>query len=194
MAAPCSSDSDERLLERTAAGDGRACRILLDRHLGPVLGFSARVLGNLADAENVAQETFLSLRRQAGRWRPGQAKLSTSLHTVARNRCLDRLAQRREASIESVQGPAADPVDPAPGPAEALARRDRLELIGQALMALPERQRMALTLCHFQELGNIEAAAVMEISVAALEGLLGRGRRQLRERLSGRLSELLGEP
>jgi RNA polymerase sigma-70 factor (ECF subfamily) len=56
--------------------------------------------------------------------------------------------------------------------------------VGQALSRLPDRQREAVVLCHYQEMSNIEAAALMEISVEALESLLSRGRRALRQSLS----------
>ncbi|HET6222809.1 MAG TPA: sigma factor-like helix-turn-helix DNA-binding protein, partial [Dongiaceae bacterium] len=58
---------------------------------------------------------------------------------------------------------------------------------------LPERQREAILLCHYQELGNIEAAEAMEISVSALESLLARGRRRLKEILASELGDLMGE-
>ncbi|HUS23652.1 MAG TPA: sigma factor-like helix-turn-helix DNA-binding protein, partial [Candidatus Binatia bacterium] len=62
-----------------------------------------------------------------------------------------------------------------------------------ALAALPERQRAALVLCHYRELGNIEAAQVLEVSVDALESLLARGRRALRVALAEEAAELTGE-
>lgn len=65
--------------------------------------------------------------------------------------------------------------------------------VGAALATLPERQRTALVLSHYEELGNVEAAAVMEISVEALESLLARGRRRLRELLRGEAPDLMGE-
>jgi RNA polymerase sigma-70 factor (ECF subfamily) len=65
--------------------------------------------------------------------------------------------------------------------------------VDAALAQLPERQRTAIVLCHFQELGNIEAAAVMEIGVEALESLLARGRRRLRELLRAESADLMGE-
>ncbi len=61
--------------------------------------------------------------------------------------------------------------------------------VDAALQALPERQRAAVTLCHYQGLGNIEAAAALEVSVEALESLLSRGRRALKERLRPLLAD-----
>lgn len=186
---PCPGESDTALLARVAEGDEAACRTLLSRHLGPIVAFAARLLGDSTEAEDVAQETFLALWRQAGRWRQGEARLSTWLHTVARNGALDRLRRQRTVPLEE----APEPVDPNPGPAQAVQARDVARVVEAAVLALPERQRAALALCHYQELSNIEAAAVMELSVEALESLLSRGRRGLRERLADEMPELLGE-
>ncbi len=190
---PCPGDSggesDEVLLARVAEGDETACRVLLGRHLGPIVAFAARLLGDSTEAEDVAQETFLALWRQAGRWRPGAARLSTWLHTVARNGALDRLRRRRTVPLEE----APEPVDPGPGPAQAVQALDVARVVEAATRTLPERQRAALALCHYQELSNIEAAAVLELSVEALESLLSRGRRGLRQRLADQMPELLGE-
>lgn len=190
---PCPGDSggesDEALLVRVAEGDETACRVLLGRHLGSIVAFAARLLGDPTEAQDVAQETFLALWRQAGRWRQAEARLSTWLHTVARNGALDRLRRRRTVPLEE----APEPADPAPGPAQAVQVLDVARVVEAAILTLPERQRAALALCHYQELSNIEAAAVLELSVEALESLLSRGRRGLRERLADQMPELLGE-
>ena len=123
--------------------------------------------------------------RQAPKWRPGEAKFDTWLHRVTLNLCYDRLRRRRELSY-------ADPpeqADEGPAPDRALKAADTGRQVGRALQNLPDRQREAIVLCHYQELGNIEAAAVMGVNVEALESLLGRGRRALRAALSN-----LGEP
>ncbi|MDP6705977.1 MAG: RNA polymerase sigma factor [Alphaproteobacteria bacterium] len=186
---PCPGESDEALLARVAEGDEAACRVLVARHLGPIVAFAGRLLGDPAEAEDVAQDAFLALWRHAARWRPGGARLTTWLHKVAMNGAFDRLRRRRGAPLEA----AGDPVDPAPGPAAALQAQDVARTVAAALGTLPERQRAALVLAHYQELSNIEAAAVMEVSVEALESLLSRGRRSLRQRLAAKMPDLLGE-
>jgi RNA polymerase sigma-70 factor (ECF subfamily) len=143
------------------------------------------MLGDAAEAEDVAQEAFLRVWRQAPRWRPGAAKFDTWLHRVALNLCYDRLRRRRE--IATAEPP--DVADPSPGPDRGLDAQDTGARVAAALAALPDRQREAIVLCHYQELGNIEAAAVMGVSVEAVESLLGRGRRALRAALKD-----LGEP
>ncbi len=180
--------ADAALIARVGAGDSAACRVLVDAHLGRIHAFAWRMLGDAGEAEDVAQEAFIRLWRQAARWRAG-ARAGTWLHRVAHNLCIDRLRRRREIPGDSVP----EQADPAPGPM-AVRHRDQVAgAIQAALAGLPERQRAAIALVHYQELGNIEAAAVMDVSVEALESLLSRGRRGLRQRLADMRDDLLGE-
>jgi RNA polymerase sigma factor (sigma-70 family) len=173
------TDPDEALLARVAEGDPAAVRALVARKLPRLMSLAQRMLGEAAEAEDVAQEAFLRIWRQAPNWRPGQAKFDTWLHRVALNLCYDRLRRRREIVTDAPP----EQIDPGPAPDRGLEARDLAAGVSAALADLPERQREAIVLCHYQELGNIEAAAVMGVSVEALESLLGRGRRALRAAL-----------
>jgi RNA polymerase sigma-70 factor (ECF subfamily) len=182
-------DPDLDLVRRAGAGDAQACAALVDRYLAKLVAFAGRMLANRADAEEVAQETFLRVWQHAGRWRPEGARFSTWLHRVALNLCHDRLRRRRESPLEA----AGDPPSDAPPPGAALQRAAVAARVEAALARLPDRQREAILLCHYQELGNIEAAAVLGVTVEALESLLGRGRRRLRELLADDAKDLMGE-
>jgi RNA polymerase sigma-70 factor (ECF subfamily) len=179
-------DSDETLMRRTGAGDREAFRQLIERHLGRMVAFAARVLGDRAGAEDVGQETFLRLWTHASRWQPS-ARLSTWLHRVALNLCLDRLGRAREVGLDDI----AEQQDPGPSPVAVMQNRDIGNHVNAALAQLPAQQRTAITLCHYQGLRNVEAADVMGVSVDALESLLARGRRTLRARLRAVLPDLL---
>jgi RNA polymerase sigma factor (sigma-70 family) len=181
-------DPDLDLLRRIGAGDGAACAALVDRHLRRVTALAGRLLGSRADAEDVAQEVFLRVWQQAPRWRSGEAKFSTWLHRVTLNLCTDRLRRRRETDLAA----AGDPPSDAPPPDAGLQEAAIVARVQAALAQLPERQREAIVLCHYQELGNIEAAAVLELSVEALESLLARGRRRLRQLLIEEMPDLTG--
>ena len=174
------ADPDAAWLERAAAGDEPAFAHLVDRHLPRLHALAWRALGSTAEAEEVTQETLLRAWRQLPEWRPGQARFSTWLHRVALNLVNDRLRARREqVPIED-----AELVSRAPGPEREASDTQRAARVRAALQALPERQRDAMLLCHFEELGNIEAAAALDVSVEALESLLSRARRALRLTLS----------
>jgi RNA polymerase sigma-70 factor (ECF subfamily) len=171
------SDQDDAvLLERFAAGDHAAARLLTDRLLPGALRQAWRVLGDQAEAEDVAQEAMLRLWRNAGEWRAGEARVSTWLYRVTRNLCIDRIRKRRPtAAIEDV----AEPPDPAPSVLDRLATSERSRALAQAILALPERQRQALVMRHFDGLSNPEIGERLECSVEAVESLLARARRQL---------------
>jgi RNA polymerase sigma-70 factor (ECF subfamily) len=181
-------EPDESLMARVAAGDREAFRCLIDRHGGAIVAFAGRTLGDHAAAEDVAQESFLRLWTQAPRWRP-VARLTTWLHRVALNLCLDRLRRTAEASLDAV----ADPVDPGPSPSARVATDEVGRQVNAVLATLPPAQRAAVTLCHYQGFSNAEAADTMAVSVEALESLLARARRTLRARLRERLPDLLGD-
>lgn len=163
-----------------ALGDAAAVRALVNRKLPRLLALAARMLGEAAEAEDVAQDVFLRVWRQAPKWRPGAARFDTWLYRVALNLCYDRLRRRREQPMAEPP----DRPDEGPAPDRGLQATDAGRQVSRALQALPDRQREAIVLCHYQELGNIEAAAVMGVSVEALESLLGRGRRALRAALT----------
>ena len=152
------------------------------------MGACYRMLGERSAAEDAAQETFLRLWKHAARWRNEGAKFETWLYRVAMNICLDRL---RKSGREAPEEAAPEQIDHEPRADAKMIEADRRRIIEDALARLPERQRLAITLCHYQELSNIEAASVMEVSVEAVESLLSRARRALRKTLSPAREELL---
>ena len=173
-------DPDEELVRRVGQGDPAAIQAMVARKLPRMLALGQRLLGDPAEAEDVAQETMLRAWKQAPRWTPGRAKFDTWLHRVALNLCYDRLRRRREVSTEI----SPDRPDEGPLPDRGLMTAQLGAQVDTALIALPQRQREAIVLCHYQELTNIEAASLMSVSVEALESLLSRGRRTLRRTLA----------
>lgn len=166
-----SGDPDEELVRRVGAGDPAAVQALVARKLPRILSLAVRMLGDAAEAEDVAQETFVRIWRHASSWRRGNARFDSWIHRVTLNLCYDRLRQRREWVTDELP----EMVDPAPLPDAG----EEPQWIEQALQAIAPRQREAIILVYYQEMSNIEAAATLEISVDALESLLSRGRRAL---------------
>ena len=181
-------DSDETLMLRAGTGDRAACERLVERHLGRIVGFAQRTLGSRTDAEDAAQDVFLRVWAAAPRWRKGAARFGTWLYRVAMNVCLDRLAKKRETLTDELP----EIVDPGPEPLVALHAAQVGQHVNAALATLPETQRIAVTLCHYQGLRNSEAAEVMGVSVEALESLLARGRRTMRAHLRPVAPALMG--
>jgi RNA polymerase sigma-70 factor (ECF subfamily) len=181
-------DPDAELVRHAGAGDARAAEALVRRHLPRMVGLARRMLNDAAEAEDVAQEVFLRVWREAPKWRPGAARFETWMHRVAINLCYDRLRRRRERNDPDAGVLVADT---APLASEARLAQQRAERVRAAMAQLPERQRAAITLVHFQELSNIAAAEALEISVEALESLLSRGRRTLKAALAGIAQDLI---
>ena len=170
------SDSEALLLARFAAGDQGAARLLTDRLLPGVLRQAWRILGDEAEAEDVAQDAMLKLWRQADDWRAGEARISTWLYRVTHNLCIDRIRKRRPtAPIEDV----AEPPDPTPSALQRLMNSEESRVLARAILALPDRQRQALVLRHFEGMSNPDIGERLDCSVEAVESLLARARRQL---------------
>ncbi|MDA5094114.1 RNA polymerase sigma factor [Aliiroseovarius sp. KMU-50] len=179
--------SDEALLILYGNGDPSAAQILTARLAPRVLGYASRLLGgDRAEAEDVTQEAMLRLWKQAPNWRQGEAKVTTWLYKVVSNLCTDRLRKRRSVDIDAIE----EPADEAPSVVDGMMQRDRAEALQDALMQLPERQRIAVSLRHLEGASNPEIADVLEISVEAVESLTARGKRALAAALAGRREEL----
>lgn len=183
-------DPDLDFLRRAAAGDARAADALVRRHAARLVRLAARVLGDVGDAEDVAQEAFVRAWRAAPSWQSGRAKFETWLWRVTLNLCFDRLRRRRET-------PTADAglllLDASASASDAWLAEQRAAHVHAALARLPERQRAAIALCYYEDATSIAAAAALEVSVKALESLLSRARRSLRADLAAIAPDLLGE-
>lgn len=169
--------SDESsLVAAIAKGEPAAFRQLLDRHLPAVTAVARRMLRDDAEAEDVAQEAFLRLWRTGSSLDIGAGGVRPWLRRVVSNLCIDRIrGSSRQMVVEEVPEQAED--------AGQLSGMESAELgarVDKALKALPERQRMALTLFHFEGMSQNEVAAAMDISAEAVESLLSRARRALK--------------
>lgn len=177
--------ADPGRLARAAAGDAGAWAALVGRYLPAVTRCAAHMLGDPAEAEDVAQDTFLRLHRKLASWEGGEDGLSSWLHRVAVNLSIDRhRTPARPGSLADI-GEVAEPAD-LDGPL------DRKRHIEAALAGLPERQRAAVVLVHYQGFSGREAASALDVSVEALESLLARARRTLRNTLAPVRADLLG--
>ncbi|PHS35098.1 MAG: RNA polymerase sigma-70 factor [Robiginitomaculum sp.] len=184
-------DPDADILLKLARGQSSALGELMDRHLAAIKSCAWHMVGDEMIAEDIAQEVFIKAWKQAPNWQVGKAKFSTWLYRVTKNLCYDRLRKKTEIYPEILP----DMVDDGPLANKMIelkqtstAQKSRVE---QAMTQLPERQRMAITLCHYRELPQIEAAEIMEIGVRAYESLLARGRKNLRAQLQRHKQELL---
>ena len=182
--------SDEMLMAAIATGDQLAFARLVERHLARTVGLGTRLMGSRADGEEIAQEAFARVWSHAGRWRPlgggGNARFTTWLYRIVVNLAIDRKRRPVHAAMDDVD----EPVDESDDGFVRIHRRQVSDAVTVAMMELPERQRVALALCFFEGLSNIEAGKIMSLSVGAVESLLVRARRSLRQGLAGVYEEL----
>lgn len=166
---------DGALMARVAQGDAASFRILVERHTEMMYGLAWRMLGDRPEAEDVVQEAFARLWVGAARWTPVGGGVGGWLRRVATNLCLDLLRRPRPVGGDAVP----DHADQAPL-ADALLDEDRRSrAVARAVAALPDRQRAAVVLTYHEGVSNAEAAAILGLSVKALESLLVRARHAL---------------
>ncbi len=177
---------DGSLLQAAAQRQPAAFAELVNRYHQPVYRLVWRMTGGHADSEDIAQEAFVKLWQNPAQVREAGA-LKGWLMRVASNAVIDRSRKPKHGGLD------AEPElpDPAARPDAPLDRSEAARLVDARIAALPERQRLALALVYFEGLTNIEAAAVMEVSIEAVESLLARARRSLKDSLSAEWRGLL---
>lgn len=177
--------SDDELMRRAGRGDNAAFAALVARHLPRATALAARITGIRSDAEEIVQEAFLRTWIKAPEWESqaeatGGARFTTWFTRVLVNLCIDRRRRPQPLPIEAAEHVAST----APEGLETVAQRETSTRVLAALGTLPDRQRAALTLCHWDGRSNIEAAEILDVTVGALESLLVRARRTLRVALA----------
>ncbi len=172
---------DEALMRAIRSGDAQAYEAAVRLHMRPISHYAYRMLGGRQDVEDITQETLLKLWTHADTWQPGKASVSTWLHRIAHNLCIDALRKDRSG----LTGELTEEIEGQDDPAKAPTRDARLQALNTAIGALPDRQRSALILSHYQGFSNREIAQMMDITVDALESILARARRGLKAQLMG---------
>ena len=184
--------ADEGLMSLVSKGDDIAFEELVQRHMKRAIRTAQAVVGNPADADEIAQEAFLLVWNKAETFDPTRSRFSTWMYRIIVNRALDMTRRRRIADGEP------DPETPsdAQTPLEELIqtedeRQDPIadqaqegEIVKNAVAGLNQRQRTAVALFHFEGLSVRDCADAMDVSEAAVESLLSRARASLRNRLS----------
>lgn len=184
---------DFALMERIGAGDHQAFRQLIERHQDAVIGTVAKMLGNIHDAEDISQQVFLRIWRNARRYRP-DAKFTTYLFTITRNLVFNetrRRGRKKEVSANEREETAHQVIEASADyrPDNEMLQNELREAVDAAIAALPENQRMAVVLRRYEGMPYEEIATVLKLSVPAVKSLLFRARTTLRESLASYLDE-----
>jgi RNA polymerase sigma-70 factor (ECF subfamily) len=174
------------LMQRVKAGDQGAFAELVRLHQQAVIGSAARMLGNLDDAHDIAQQVFIRIWKSAPRYEPS-AKFTTWMFTILRNLVFNEHRRRDRHPAESLDANAEEYgtqlADGGMSPDASAREKELREAIDAAIQALPEAQRMAVILRRYEDLPYEEIATVMDMSLSAVKSLLFRARSELRDRL-----------
>jgi RNA polymerase sigma-70 factor (ECF subfamily) len=184
---------DKALMVRIAAEDEHALRELIEKHQGSVYGTIAKMLGDAAEAQDLAQRVFVRIYRAAPTYRAA-AQFKTWMFTIVRNLVFNEHRRRSRAQLVPLHPPDHETgtssiplpelADPAlKTPAENLLQDEMMRVVNEAILALPEQQRLAMILRRYDEFSYEEIAEVLKTSVSATKSLLFRARETLREAL-----------
>lgn len=173
---------DAALMRETGTGSVAAFAVLVERHTPALYRVAMRMLADGHEAEDVVQECFARLWQHAPRWQPSGAGLVGWLHRIAMNLCFDRKRRFRVVTMPELP----DLADETPLADELIASEQAHGAVATALADLPERYRAALVLCYYEGFTNALAADVLALNIKAMESLLFRARRQMRDLLESR--------
>lgn len=182
-------DSDEALMARVASGDHAAFRRLMGRHMGRAIRVAETVVRSTAEADDIAQEAFIRIWRNASAFDAGVARFTTWMHRIVVNLSIDR---KRRAATGHVEVPEELP-DGQTSALDNLIGAEQRAAMQDALAELPERQRAAIALFHLDGLSGRDSALAMNLSESAFESLLTRARNALRQRVLATSNDM-GEP
>jgi RNA polymerase sigma-70 factor (ECF subfamily) len=171
-----------RFLDRLRAGDAPAFEELVMTYQHRVFGVALRMLGNRAEAEDVAQEAFVRAHRALGAFR-GDAKLSTWLYAITSRLCLNRLASGERRMARQGEDALLRLSDAGPRPDAVLERRELETALGRAIAELPEDRRIVVVLRDLEGLSYEEIAQVLELELGTVRSRLHRARAELKEKL-----------
>lgn len=171
--------SDTDLMTAIAAGDASAGNIFISRHLSYVMSICRHYLKNEAEAEEAAQDVFAAIWRKADQFAQRDAKVTTWLYSVTRNRCIDIL--RRQKPTQDIDGlEFADNSDNA----EVLQQKsEQARLLRAAMESLSDDQRAAIDLVYYREISQKAAADELGMTLAGFESVLRRARLKLHGQL-----------
>jgi len=175
--------TDESLLARIAFGDVEALGVLFRRRQQSVFRFALHLTGSPAIADDVTQDVFLAVIRDAGRFDPGRAIVTAWLCGIARNFVRRRLGVARE--VASIDDDAFDGPMPAvtPDPLMDLTSGEALEALRRAVLSLPIKYREVIVLCDLQEMTYEDAASTLACALGTVRSRLHRARALLTSKM-----------
>jgi len=176
----------ETLIQAIATGDETAFSDLWALLGGQVAGLAAKFLGSAADGDDVAQDAFLKIWKQASKFDPTKGTGRTWVFAIARNAARDALRRQRVRWAVGLDELPSEPVDEASLVETDIVARERLRAVQGILLELPDKQRMALLLATVGGLETPDIAEILGRSRGAVEQLIVRARQNLRKRMEAK--------
>ena len=177
-----STASDADLIAQSREGDTAAIALLVSRHADTVYRIAYRLVGQKAQAEDIAQDVLMRMLSYKEGWL-SKTSFQVWLRRAVYNRTIDIYRKARpwqHSGLEAV----AERSDVQPAQDAVMVARESEARVTQAVLALPMRQRMAVTLCFYEQMSLAEAGAVLKVSVGAVESLLHRAKATLKQALA----------
>lgn len=184
------SDPDVTLMLEFQKGGKASFEKLMTKYYKPLLNFINRFVGNVCTAEDLTQDVFIKVYKNAATYRPA-AKFQTWLYQIARNASLNELRKHKRQTVsidetfESEDGESTRQIADAKAvnPADAMTQNETADLIKEAIHSLPENQKTAVLLRRYENLSYEDIAKTMHYSLAAVKSLLSRAKENLKEKL-----------
>ncbi len=183
--------SDEDLIAKCAKGDMSAFELLVHRYQDPLINYIHRSINDYHRAEDLSQETFLRVFKNANRYRPS-ASFKSWLYTIATNLCRNEVRNRSRRNTYFFEDMVEEQTDVYHSdimhdtrylPDVMCEKKEQREIVRKALEQLPENQRLALTLVTYQDLRYEEVAEILNCSVGAVKALIHRARQRMKKLL-----------
>ncbi len=186
--------SDLELLNRTSDGEEAAFLVLYRRWQGHVYRYALRITGAASTAEDVTQDVFMALMSGASGFDPARGTFGAYIYGITRNHVLRRTRRERffaalKDDMPDTRSDSGVPLHKSSDPLGDLARKETIESLHRAILALPMRYREVVVLCELHELDYAEAARVVRCPEGTIRSRLHRARALLIERLRGRVMD-----
>ncbi len=180
------------LVQRAARGDSGALSILYDRFSGMLLGLATKILGDPADAEDVLQEVFVQVWKQAGRYQSSRSSVSTWLVLITRSRAIDRL-RSRNVKLRTTTEARRENLNPHTSPEgmRTVILKERRKRLGEELANLPPEQRDVLEMAYYKGMTQREVAQATGIPLGTVKTRTLLAMKKLRSALESEIEELL---
>jgi len=191
------SDTDQQLVQRAQRGDPRAFDLLVLKYQGRIGALVSRYINDPGEVEDVTQEAFIKAYRALDKFR-GDSAFYTWLYRIASNAAKNHLVAKgrrpgADATIEDAEGfEQADLIFESSTPEAVLMSEELAQVVTEAMDALPEELRAALTLREFEGLSYDDIAAVLECPVGTVRSRIFRAREAIDDRVREQMSEELG--